>query len=242
MIEPEWVACEDPHELRRVLGTSASERKLRLFASACCRRIASHFKDERSCRFMEASDQFADKLIDMEELESAFHKACDAQEAIHYEGGGAVDQASAEAVLGLRGDVDLSIVFEGIAEVVGALAKEEVWDRLYAPGRHWSESQAEGHEVADKGWRKEAIAIATLFRDIFGNPFRPVTFSPEWRTDTALSLARQMYDSREFGAIPILADALQDAGCEDEQILSHCRGDGPHVRGCWVCDLVLGKE
>jgi hypothetical protein len=77
---------------------------------------------------------------------------------------------------------------------------------------------------------------------ITGNPFRPVAFSPEWRTDTAVALARQMYESREFGAMPILADALQDAGCDNEDVLNHCRGDGPHVRGCWVVDLVLGKE
>jgi hypothetical protein len=84
-------------------------------------------------------------------------------------------------------------------------------------------------------------ALCPIIRDIFGNPFRPVTFSPAWRTDTAVALARQMYDAREFGAMPILADALQDAGCEDEQILSHCLSDGAHVRGCWVVDLVLGK-
>jgi len=83
---------------------------------------------------------------------------------------------------------------------------------------------------------------ADLVRDIFGNPFRPVAFDPAWRTDTAVALARQMYDSREFGAMPILADALQDAGCEDEQVLNHCRdATAPHVRGCWVVDLVLGK-
>ena len=81
-----------------------------------------------------------------------------------------------------------------------------------------------------------------LFRDLFGNPFRPVTFLPAWRTDTAVTLARQMYDAREFSAMPILADALQDAGCDDPDILDHCRREGPHVRGCWVVDLVLGKE
>jgi hypothetical protein len=75
------------------------------------------------------------------------------------------------------------------------------------------------------------------------NPFRPIAFNPAWRTDTALSLANQMYDSRDFGAMPILADALQDAGCEDGAILQHCRdAKQPHVRGCWVVDLVLGKE
>jgi hypothetical protein len=71
---------------------------------------------------------------------------------------------------------------------------------------------------------------------------RPRCLSPEWRTDTAVLLARAMYESRDFGAMPILADALQDAGCDNADILDHCRGPGPHIRGCWVVDLVLGKE
>jgi DNA-binding TFAR19-related protein (PDSD5 family) len=75
-----------------------------------------------------------------------------------------------------------------------------------------------------------------------GNGFRPVTFAPAWRTETAVTLARQMYDSRDFGSMPILADALQDAGCDCEQVLNHCRATGaPHVRGCWVVDGVLGN-
>ena len=79
-------------------------------------------------------------------------------------------------------------------------------------------------------------------RDIVGNPFRPVVFAPEWRTDTAVTLARQMYESREFSAMPILADALQDAGCNSDDILTHCRDTSlTHVRGCWVTDLVLSK-
>ena len=89
---------------------------------------------------------------------------------------------------------------------------------------------------------RESIGYARLLRDIFGNPFRPVTFSPSWRTDTAVTLAQQMYESRDFGAMPVLADALQDAGCDNDDVLNHCRGPGPHVRGCWVVDLLLGKE
>jgi len=81
-----------------------------------------------------------------------------------------------------------------------------------------------------------------IIRCVFGNPFRPVIFDPAWRTTTAVQLARGMYDSRDFSAIPILADALQDAGCESAPILDHCRGPGPHVRGCWAVDPVLGKE
>jgi len=82
-----------------------------------------------------------------------------------------------------------------------------------------------------------------LFRDIFGNPFRPIGFDPMWRSDTALSLAKQMYESRDFSAMPILADALQDAGCDNDDIFDHCRdASGVHVRGCWVVDMLLGKS
>jgi hypothetical protein len=88
----------------------------------------------------------------------------------------------------------------------------------------------------------DSVLLVSPLRDIFGNPFRPVTFSPDWRTETAVALARQMYESRDFSAMPILADALQDAGCDSADILDHSRGSSPHVRGCWVVDLVLGKE
>jgi hypothetical protein len=93
----------------------------------------------------------------------------------------------------------------------------------------------------DVATRLEAEHVA-LIRCVFGNPFHPVTFSSEWRTDTAVALARQMYEAREFSTMPILADALQDAGCANEDILNHCRAPGVHIRGCWVVDLVLGKE
>jgi hypothetical protein len=95
------------------------------------------------------------------------------------------------------------------------------------------------HDHSDK-W-ENCKPQADLARDIIGNPFRPVAFDPEWRTSTAVLLARRMYDARDFAPMPVLADALQDAGCEHADILAHCRGPGPHVRGCWVVDLVLGK-
>jgi hypothetical protein len=84
---------------------------------------------------------------------------------------------------------------------------------------------------------------ASLLRDIFGNPFRPVSFNSDWRTSNVVSLAKSMYESRDFATMPILSDALQDAGCEHEAILDHC-GDanGSHVRGCWVVDLILEKS
>ncbi len=80
-----------------------------------------------------------------------------------------------------------------------------------------------------------------VIRDIFGNPFRPVTVDPAWLTSDVLALARGIYAERAFDRMPILADALQDAGCDNEDVLTHCRdASAPHVRGCWVVDLVLG--
>jgi hypothetical protein len=89
--------------------------------------------------------------------------------------------------------------------------------------------------------RPEGPAQAALVRDIFGNPFRPVTMAAGWLTSTVASLARGVYEERTFQRLPILADALEEAGCRDGELLDHCRGEGPHARGCWAIDLILGK-
>jgi hypothetical protein len=100
------------------------------------------------------------------------------------------------------------------------------------------------HPIFASVYQRTEVEWGELVRDIFGpNPFRPVAFDPAWRTSTTVALAQQMYDARDFGLMPILGDALQDAGCENEDILAHCRdANGTHVRGCWVVDLVLGKS
>jgi hypothetical protein len=76
---------------------------------------------------------------------------------------------------------------------------------------------------------------------LFGNPFRPVAFADAWRTETAVALATGIYEDRAFDRLPILADVLEEAGCDHADVLSHCRGPGPHARGCWGVDLVLSK-
>jgi hypothetical protein len=82
----------------------------------------------------------------------------------------------------------------------------------------------------------------SILRDVVGNPFHPVAFSPSWLTSTVVALAQQIYESHDFAAMPILADALEDAGCDDAIVLDHCRGPGPHVLGCFVVDRLLGKK
>lgn len=143
----------------------------------------------------------------------------------------------------------------------GVQPVRKYWGRL-RPGNTWPErpfvwarqfvlDTQEEDETGGMG-NPSVEELVALLRCIFGNPFRPPHFAPEWRTDTAVTLAKQMYESCDFGAMPILADALQDAGCTNEELLAHCRaaapacasnpgGVGGHVRGCWACDLVLGK-
>ena len=105
-----------------------------------------------------------------------------------------------------------------------------------------------GHVYGASIWEQRPGAVpqpqlwADLLRDLLGNPFRPVTCDSAWKTDTVIALARGMYDSRDFSPMPILADALQDAGCNNDEILSHSREGRNHARGCWLVDLLLSKS
>jgi hypothetical protein len=93
-------------------------------------------------------------------------------------------------------------------------------------------------EVASVEW----AAQANLVRDVFGTPFRPFTLNPIWLNPTVRGITESLYYDQDFDPLPILADALEDAGCADDAILNHLRSPGPHVRGCWAVDLILGKS
>jgi len=92
------------------------------------------------------------------------------------------------------------------------------------------------------GRRADLSPLCGILRCVLGNPFHPVVLDPSWLTSTVTTLAQPIYSERAFDRMPILADALEDASCTDPSILEHCRGDGVHARGCWVVDLLLGKE
>ncbi len=215
MTESQWRRCADPVPMLAFLSDLASGRKLRLFAVACCRRVSHVFPDDRVRVALDAAERLADGAI------------------------GRTAWADAEAqVKAVRGEVE-------------PLADPRRWDAITAAVvtiSHASSSEdgvrlaANASAAASRAAGDEATAQARLVREVFPYPLRPTTFSSEWRTSTVVSLAAQMYATRDFSAMPILADALQDAGCDSADILDHCRGDGPHVRGCWVVDLVLGKE
>jgi hypothetical protein len=88
----------------------------------------------------------------------------------------------------------------------------------------------------------ERARLVGLLRCVFGHSVRPTSCDPSWRSSTGFALTAGIYDEPALGDLPILADALEEAGCTDPSILGHLRGPGPHVRGCWALDLILGKE
>ena len=98
------------------------------------------------------------------------------------------------------------------------------------------------HELEESSEQSERTIQTARLRDIFGNPFRPASFDPPWRIHSVIGLAQTIYNERAFDKVPELGDALERARCSEEAILNHCREPGEHVRGCWVVDVVLGKE
>jgi hypothetical protein len=212
------------------LRGKAGDRKLRLFAVACCRRIAPVVRDGRSEAALGVAERFADGLAtDVER--SAARKV--AQQAAQVRGvtprptAPRWERRAASAVYCATARDAMEAAWNARQFVVEAL----VWR---AGG--YVEGDARSVEHGEQGPQ------AALVREIIGNPFRPVAFDPRWRSSDVLGLAHGIYTDRAFDRLPVLADALMDAGCADEDILAHCRGAGPHVRGCWVVDLVLGRE
>jgi hypothetical protein len=237
MNDAEWLATEDTQEMIRALESASwtvSERKSRLFACACCHRVRDEFEGNDFWQLVEVSERYADGQATKSEMEQLARNIVKKDFHVLDGYGASLDTVGYRLYRAAEGYDE-----EPTYDIVDA------WGAAYHCSTYVIEDRYEArmlHPSVPPEQTVELAAQSRLLRDIFGNPFRPVTFSPAWRTDTALSLARQMYDSREFSAMPILADALQDAGCDSEDILNHCRGDGPHVRGCWVVDLVLGKE
>jgi hypothetical protein len=245
MTEAEWLACENnPSMMFEALGPIRTERKSRLLAVACFRRTWTFLDDERSRRLVEIVERYVDGLASADEWTAATAEAVQAERD-------ATDRAMQlfnSVDRDFRAEADASArrswlfgAAHGLSRVRNA--KPDEWkQQTLTVFRHTTSENAKPRYATELEYKLELLAQCVLLRDIFGSPFRSIPFRRRWRTDTALILARQMYDARDFSAMPILADALQDAGCDNDEILSHCRSNGPHVHGCWVVDLVLGKE
>jgi hypothetical protein len=194
----------------------SGRRKLRLFACACCHRVQSMMTPV-GVNWLELSNRFAESKLTTEE-----RRGIDALN-VRPRRSGTANGADNAAFWALATNVNDAIFVAARESANAPIA--------HLRGDDWkSKIDAERFEQC------------RILRDIFGNPFRPVTLDPRWLSSTVLDLARTIYEQRTFEHLPILADALMDAGCDSEEIVNHCRGDGPHVRGCWVVDLLLGKE
>jgi hypothetical protein len=138
---------------------------------------------------------------------------------------------------------DLDDAFENLEESLNVFGPPGEFVALLdmAYGMWKSEWPSLNGGEQDPAWLAERKAQACLVRDVFPNPFRPVVPKPAWGADAVLGLARAAYAGR-FDSLPVLADALEEAGCDSADLLAHCRGRGPHVRGCWALDVLLGKD
>ena len=227
MTEAEWLACSDPLPMLAFLPGRASDRKPRLFAVACCRRLFKRVTLSPWDRHaVEVAERYADGRATDAELEEA------AEETTSY---WTPALACAKAAA-LEGRAVRAGYAAGIAaHAVGVRVATEAGE--HGPFPNDSPAFLAGRAA-------EQAAQADLLRDILGNPFRPVAVAPAvlaWDGGTVAQLAQAIYQKRAFDRLPILADALEEAGCTDAPILAHCRQPGKHARGCWMIDLLTGR-
>lgn len=227
MTEAEWLASDDPRPMLNhqrpdgVWLVDASDRKLRLFACACCRRVWRWIPNVDARVAVEVAERFEDGQATLEERKTTLGRV--------YFG---VGWESDVALSASHSDLD-DPRYTFSADVQGAC--------------HSAQETAQRHgALADE----EKAAQAALLRCAFGpTAFRPATVDPGLRTPTVLTLAHAAYDERllpsgelDRDRLAVLADALEEAGCGDAEILAHLRSAGPHARGCWPLDLLLGKQ
>jgi hypothetical protein len=221
MTEAEWLAVTDPTPMLDLLRGKTSERKLRLFAVACCRRIWHLLSDERSRKAVEMAEWFADGRIDRGRLVRARDEAREAKQQFVTPTLQVVAWRAATAAQDATRDTGRSAGWNCMAETSRAVNPQDT-------------------NHCDPG---ELRQQAHILRCIFGNPLRPAILEATWlNAGTGVKMAESIYEEGAFDHLPILADALEEAGCDNADILKHCRSDGPHVRGCWVVDMLLGKE
>ena len=234
MTEVEWLHCDDPGPMLRFIQPRASDRKLRMFLLACCRDLWDAAADEATRYTLAVATQVADSgpggMTVAETRTLAGWAVIDCGASIPYE---PVLTWTEEAT---RRKVASSAAGPLLEEVLEALACSRLQDWSAA---RW-DGMLQGVEAKGVGPARQA----ELLRDICRGPFRPIHFLAAWRAGNVGAIhgvAHAIYQEEAFDELPVLGDVLEDAGCTEDEILGHLRGPGPHVRGCWVLDLILGK-
>jgi hypothetical protein len=227
MTETEWLACTDPEPMLDYVSCREGRRKLRLFACACCLRVLVVVTDECCQTAVLTAERFADGLATKEELQAA-----EASLDRYNHSNVAVRLCTSFAC---RAE-DQAVKLASGASVYAADALSVTSGEEYTLKVHmrWTPT-----------WSASRADQAELLRDFFGTQlFRPVAVDPSWLAwngGTVPRLAQAIYEEKRFADLPVLADALEEAGCTNADILDHCRGPRPHVRGCWAVDLILEK-
>ena len=235
MTEADWDCCTDPTAMLEFLRGKVSDRKLRLYAVACSRRYLPLVRDHRVGETLEVAERFADGLTGDGERSAARQAAQQAAQVRGVAARPGIPKWERRAA-SLAYYATARRASEAVWNVPGLAVEVLVW-------------RAGGYNACD--WQaikaEEGVIHAHLLRDIIGRlPFRPVALDSawlSWHDRLIVSMAQRIYDSRDFKDMPVLADALEEAGCTNPDVLSHCRQQGAvHVRGCWVIDGLLGKE
>ena len=244
MTEAEWLACNDPQKAIEFLRGKASDRKLRLFAVGCGRYVWHILPDDRTRQAVELAERVADALASEQELQTA-----PTEEGLQAAADAAFDAVDDNST---KMDSQSFAVSQGIyfaALTASHTCKTQAQDAAVRAGCtvFYAAVGAAGDVATHLSARIAAGDAVRQYRnallnDIFGNPFQPVAANPAWLTPGVRELARIIYEGRASDRMPKLADALKQAGCTNPDILTHCRQPGEHVRGCWVVDLLLGKE
>jgi hypothetical protein len=227
-----------------------TDRKLRLFACGCIRRIWHLLTDEDAQRGVELVEQYADGLATRSDFTTWWDDL-------------AMEPHSPNAATRGRRNSPAVVMPRSCALTAALFAQDTVFrtqDRTIEVGRAAIKKaaaaaakyaavaagmEALGQDLNKKrqaeAVRKEQNSQCQLLRDLIGNPFHPVCFDPVCFTPVVVSMARCIHNERDFQTMPILGDALEEAGCTNGDILDHCRRPGEHTLGCWVVDALLGK-
>jgi hypothetical protein len=218
MTEADWLGCTDPGPMLQFLRENeSSERKMRLLACACCRRIWDRLPDPRSRKAVEVAERFADGLATAKELGETLVQAV---------------KPIDEAVMAAYWTANKKV--SGPIWNVFAAASSPV-----RKGPRRSEAEWQAEQMAGYRWQ------VALIHEVMGNPFQHHEIRPEWLAwgrGLVRHLAEGIYQEKAFERMGVLGDALEDAGCTDEVLLAHCRQGGEHVRGCWALDAILDQS
>ena len=233
MTEEDWISLADPQPMLAFLRGRASDRKLRLFAVACCRRMSEDLPGPHFHDALAWAERFADGEISGEKLFNPWDLVSHPEKLP-----GQCQRAIGQAV---------NWTARMAQQPYESWTRDEPFDLLL-----WAErvsrfliDAAQGDDRVRTSYALRAAersAQADLLRDFFENPFQPEAIDPRWLTSNVVDLSRMIYGERLFERLPVLADALMDAGCDSDALIQHCRSEVPHARGCWVVDLLLGKS